>query len=107
MAATGGIENGVDHQHAIVGAEQQHVVAGQLLAGSSVKAQLFQLAAGDLAVIAQNLAQGRHHIGVDTDALLVERIANKRVQRLFAVGIAREGPAELCGLHEGPQRILG
>jgi hypothetical protein len=77
MAAAGGVENSVNCQCAIVGAEQQHILAGQRLGFSRVEGELFEFTPRDLAIIAQNFPQGRHDVGIGANAGLVEGFAHQ------------------------------
>ena len=54
----------VEHQRGVVGAQRQHVVARQKLALGGKEHKLFELAAGDLAVIAELVAQRRGDVGL-------------------------------------------
>ena len=100
MAAAGGVENGVDGQRAIVGAEQQHLLTGQRLALRGIEGEFFEFAPRHFAIIAEDFAQGGDHIGLDADAGLIEGLAHQRRQRLVAVGIAGQGAAELGRFHQ-------
>ena len=78
----------------------------QALGARGEELELFELAAGDFAVVAEDVAQGRRDVGIGGDAGLGKAVADHAEQGLVAVGIAGQGAAVLHALDQRAQRVL-
>ena len=95
----------VEHQSGVVGAEHQHVLAGQHLGLGRVKAQLFEFATRDFAIVAQAVAQGRGDVRIGRNAGLREGFIDQPQNGLVGVGVTGQGTTGLGAFDQRPQRI--